>query len=246
MGDNDFLGHVEMPRGKLHQLAVTAQGKPLCLPLSIREFHGIVGIKLGICDRYVHLKIERAESIDNPHPFGMPNPYVKVFTAEDKLVGTTSVCQASCDPTWTSGNTFHFKINDFLKYERKLLRRQRRKDGVKPPAPITDPLLAAALGISIGQTAPQTVRLESSTSAADDDVAAFSFELYDRTMLSSHIPLGKARVSVLLLRKMLPSLPNRYLSKPRPAATMQEMMQASQASDLSDPPLNKSISGYMH
>lgn len=117
---NDFLGHVEIPRKKLYKMALAGKEKPICLPLTIREFHGIVGVNLGFDNKELYLKVVRAESLDKIHPFGLDNPYAKVYFG-DKLLGSTPVQWNTLDPSWLHSNVFRVKINDVLARERDIL-----------------------------------------------------------------------------------------------------------------------------
>ena len=76
---NDFLGHVEITKTKLEKLAIRAKNQPIRLPLSLREFHGLLGIKFGFKGSKFYIKIARGESLDKMDPFGLSDPYVKVY-----------------------------------------------------------------------------------------------------------------------------------------------------------------------
>jgi hypothetical protein len=117
---NDFLGHVEIPRKKLYKMALASKEKPICLPLTTREFHGIVGINLGFDDKELYIRVVRAESLDKIHPFGLDNPYAKVYFG-DKLLGSTPVTWNTLDPEWIHSNVFRVKINDVLTREKEIL-----------------------------------------------------------------------------------------------------------------------------
>ena len=65
LGSNDMLGIVELSRSKLKKLASIAGSTPFVLPLTLSEFHGILGVELGICRRYVHIKVMRGEALDS-------------------------------------------------------------------------------------------------------------------------------------------------------------------------------------
>jgi hypothetical protein len=80
VGYNDFLGHVEIPRAKLLELSISSKEHPICLPLTLREFHGLLGIRIGVCDRYIHIKIQRGESLDKANaPWGLSDPYARIY-----------------------------------------------------------------------------------------------------------------------------------------------------------------------
>jgi hypothetical protein len=117
---NDFLGHVEIPRKKLYKMALASKEKPICLPLTTREFHGIVGVNLGFDNKELYVKVVRAESLDKVHPFGLDNPYAKVYFG-DRLLGSTPVSWNTLDPEWIHSNVFRIKINDVLARERDIL-----------------------------------------------------------------------------------------------------------------------------
>lgn len=124
MTSNDLLGHVELTKERLINLTALSNQKPIRLHLSAQEFHGIVGIQMGLGLDTFHFKIARGEALSKGDTMSASsNPFAKIYFG-DELIGITPVLQQSIDPEWTSGNTFAVKINDVLKKERELLKRK--------------------------------------------------------------------------------------------------------------------------
>jgi hypothetical protein len=125
--NNDLLGHVELTKDRLIQLASISNQRPIRLYLNAKRFHGIVGIQLGFDKEYLHLKVNRAEALGKGNPKKLSNPYAKVYF-KNELIGTTSVVRNTLDPEWISSNVFQFKINDVLCHEMTLLTQKRSAD----------------------------------------------------------------------------------------------------------------------
>ena len=102
---NDFLGHVELSKKKLVQLAEEAKEQPIRLDLGIREFHGLLHIKFGTLDNFLRVQVWKAECLEKMDPFGLADPFVKVFFGTQYL-GQTPSCNKTLDPLWSSGNCF--------------------------------------------------------------------------------------------------------------------------------------------
>eukprot|EP01038_Epipyxis_sp_PR26KG_P015098 gene15098-20315_t len=139
---HEFLGHLEIPRPKLLKLAAISNEKPVRLPLSIKEHHGTLHMLFGYDNRYLYIKILRAESLEKvdlnvSNGTSSSNPYVQVFLGRSnadnsdktakpgKLIGTTSVMSNNIFPDWehTAGTTYEFKIEliEVLSYEKEII-----------------------------------------------------------------------------------------------------------------------------
>eukprot|EP01039_Chlorochromonas_danica_P010834 gene10834-12044_t len=114
---NDFLGHVEMTRSKLMKLAVVANEQPIRLPLTSKEFHGILNIQFGIDHDFLHLRVVSGEDLDKQDLFNYANPYAKIYIGEKNLIGSTMILKNTIHPEWITGNEFHIKMKDILETE---------------------------------------------------------------------------------------------------------------------------------
>ena len=121
IGANDFLGNVELTKPRLKMLAEMAKQQPILLPFTMQEFHGMVGVNLGISTYHLSVRVTRAESLDKFNPFNDGRPFVKVFFGTEYL-GKTPFEYDSGEVTWESGHEFRIKINDVLKRERRILK----------------------------------------------------------------------------------------------------------------------------
>jgi len=125
---NDFLGHVEITKSKLQKLAERSNQQPVRLPLTLREFHGLLGIQMGMKERNFFIKVIRGECLDKMDPTGLSDPYVKVFFG-DKYLGKTPVHSNTLDPTWKVFNVFKLNLNDVIRREKEILREKRNLMG---------------------------------------------------------------------------------------------------------------------
>lgn len=117
---NEFLGHVEMTRSKLLKLALISQEQPIRIPLSAKEFNGIVNFQFGYNQDEFIIKVLGAEDLDKSGSGGMNNPYVSVFV-KDKLIGSTHVKYQTIHPKWTQNNEFAIKLSELFEIEYLLL-----------------------------------------------------------------------------------------------------------------------------
>lgn len=117
---NEFLGHVEMTRSKLMKLALISQEQPIRIPLTAKEFNGIVNFQFGYSQDDFIVKVLSAEDLDKSGSGGLNNPYVKVFL-HDTLIGITPVVSHTIHPTWNHHNEFTIKLTELLEKECTLL-----------------------------------------------------------------------------------------------------------------------------
>jgi hypothetical protein len=117
ISQNDFLGHVEIKREKLMQLAEEANEHPIRLPFTTREFHGNLFVKFGLgpptdpkseskSDMF-KIKVVRGDSLEVTDPFSASDPFCMVYLG-DHLVGKTHVCKNTQDPEWTNDDMVGF------------------------------------------------------------------------------------------------------------------------------------------
>ena len=83
---NDFLGHVEIKRESLLQLADEASDNAVRLDFTLREFHGYMFVRYGILEDKFRIKVIKAESLEVVDPFGLADPFVEVYFG-DVLLG---------------------------------------------------------------------------------------------------------------------------------------------------------------
>ena len=187
---NDFLGHVEVTREQLLRLAEASNQKPIRLKLSLREYHGRLGVSIGINGTLCYLKIMKAESLDKMDAVGLSDPFCEVFF-QNKSLGRTSVVSNSLDPVWTSGNVFTMLVEDVLKEEMRL---------------------RALAKLSRGH------RANASSTKATDNAFIFRIQLYDHNRFRKHGDLGTVRISVDQFRRLAPAFPKTVADIPRPKA----------------------------
>ena len=176
---NDFLGHVELTRQQLLKLADHSNSKPIRLNLTLREYHGCLGVKAGISADIFNLQIVGAEDLDKMDAVGLSDPYCVVYF-RGKIVGKTPRIDNTLHPNWTTGNVFSFPLVDILKEERRL--RMLAVHGVTGMGPTTRDLL--------------------------DKSYMFFIQMYDHNYLRPDGHLGTVRITVDQLRKLCPHLPN--------------------------------------
>jgi len=246
-GAHDLLGQVEIPRAKLYKMAVAAKHQPICLPLTTREFHGICGIKMGFCDRFFHFAVLRAECLDQADLMGMSDPYAKAYLGQ-YFIGQTPVEDDTLDPEWTEDNVFKIHLNDFLRFERKLLKKRRKRQLKELAKQVSDPLMSDAFGLGTNNnyTSSKKSKADSRDEEAKekdeeekdleanaeenededdphkDDMVIFRLELYDYNAIRTHVHLGTARIHVDVIRKLLPSLPQYPADMPEPLTDLEK------------------------
>mmetsp|Transcript_21898 Transcript_21898/g.31910 ORF Transcript_21898/g.31910 Transcript_21898/m.31910 type:complete len:1146 (-) Transcript_21898:123-3560(-) len=179
---NDFLGHVEITRPQLLKLANVSNQKPIRLNLSLREYHGRLGVQFGINANICYLKIVRAESLDKMDAIGLSDPFCEVIFL-GRSMGRTKVIDNTCDPEWTSGNVFTFRVEDVL----------------------TEELRLRQLG-QLNRPNSRRQRKEGSL----DAMHLFQINLYDHNRFRKHGDLGSIKISVEQFRKLAPSFPKSF------------------------------------
>ena len=233
IGANDFLGNVEMSKEKLKALAALAKQQPILLPLTMQEFHGVLGIRIGVSDYHVSVKIERAESLDKFNAFSDGRPFVKVFFGEEYL-GKTPFEYDSGAVTWHSGNEFLLKINDVLKRERTLLKKKARVEEAARQKIIAQ-VMQQRKSIRLNKKGAKEVEEAKEVEAIDltEDVETdkhydkiFRFEVYEYNYIASHSLLGTVHFPVEDLRRLCPKLPKRLITERTPKTYLDNNLQA--------------------
>lgn len=213
---NDFLGHIELSRKKLIDMATYSKGQPLSLNLTARHHHGTISVRMGTNDDILYVKVVGGESLEKTDGFGLSDPFCKVYF-KGRHIGTTPVCRNTVTPKWKSGNSFAVnlaevldeeeRIKEVLKEEELATKRGFRRGGLVP-------LVQSRGGSS------RDVRSASTREDNEDDVkrqqqinelnskSLFVLELYDYNNFSSSQLLGHIRVPVEALRKLIPILPS--------------------------------------
>eukprot|EP01031_Cornospumella_fuschlensis_P026289 gene26289-31756_t len=193
---NDFLGHVELTRSKLMKLAVFSNEKPIRLPLTTKEYHGIVSLQFACDKNFLYIRLVSAEDLDKQDLLTYASPYAKFYLGEKELVATSSVVYNQLHPVWPSGNEFKIKIKSLLETE-QLLDAQIR-------------LHKASVGISSNRRERKIVSAVSDQfdqhNALPEFLALLRVELYDRRRWRGDSLLGKASIHVEYLRSILPDL----------------------------------------
>ena len=177
---NDFLGHVELTRQQLLRLADMSNCKPIRLNLTLREYHGCLGLKAGISADIFNLKFDRAEDLDRMDAVGLSDPYCVLHFC-GKVVGKTPRIDNTLNPIWTTGHVMSLPIIDILKEEKRL--RLFASHGLTPTGPTLREIL--------------------------DKAYIFTIQMYDHNTFRSDGLLGTVRINVEQLRKLCPMLPRR-------------------------------------
>lgn len=176
---NDFLGHVEVTREQLQRLAEASNLKPIRLKLSLREYHGRLGVTVGVNGNLCYLKIIRAESLDKMDAVGLSDPFCEVFFQNNSL-GRTSVVSNSLNPEWTSGNMFTLRVEDVVKEELRLRALSKLTRGHRATA---------------------------GSERVTENAFIFRIQLYDHNRFRAHGDLGCVRISVDQFRRLAPDFP---------------------------------------
>jgi hypothetical protein len=177
---NDFLGHVELTRQQLLKLADHSNCKPIRLNLTLREYHGCLGLRAGISADIFNLKFVGAEDLDRMDAVGLSDPYCVLYFC-GKIVGKTPRIDNTLNPTWTSGNVISLPIANVLKEENRL--RMLASHGLTPTGPTHREVL--------------------------DKSYIFTIQMYDHNHLRADGLLGTVRINVEQLRKLCPLLPEK-------------------------------------
>lgn len=177
---NDFLGHVELTRHQLLKLTDHSNCKPIRLNLTLREYHGCLGLKAGISyspDQF-NLMFDRAEDLDRMDAIGLSDPYCCLFF-RNKLVGKTPRIENSLNPVWTHGNVISLPLGEVLREEARLR------------------MLSGHGLTSTGPTAKEVL----------DKFHLFTIQMFDHNLLRADGMLGTVRITVDQVRKLCPGLP---------------------------------------
>ena len=74
---------------------------------------------MGDDDKIVSLQIVSGHGMDKMDPFGLSDPYVKIFL-QDTLIGKTPFMSTTLDPVWPpKQSTFPFKLTDLEEIVKK-------------------------------------------------------------------------------------------------------------------------------
>jgi hypothetical protein len=117
LSQNDFMGHIEMTRSKLMKLAVVSQEKPIRIPLTAKERHGILSLQFGVTPKNLYLRVLCAEDLDKSSESIFNNPYAKIYLGERTLLGVTPVVKREINPIWTEKNEFMIPFSDYFQIE---------------------------------------------------------------------------------------------------------------------------------
>lgn len=204
---NEFLGHVIMTRSKLMKLAVVTQEKPIRIPLTMKEYNGILNMQIGFNTEHFFVKINNAEDLEKRDVLRYHNPYVKIFIGENLYLGATPAIIGSINPIWTTNNEFKLKLSDFFVLEETIKNRVRfyrasnnnhmNNGSMRPSSASTRPRVnITSLDFEEFDTLP-------------DYLSLVRLEIYHKNRFSCRKDwlLGKATIHIDNLRKMLPSLP---------------------------------------
>ena len=210
---NDFLGHVEMTRSKLAKLAVVAQEQPIRIPLTSKEFHGILSLQLGLTSKHLHIKLLCAEDLDKSPESIFNDPYCRLFLGEKLALGQTPVVRRSLSPIWTERAEFSVPLADFFAAEEFLeaqLRFYRASTGLaagpKSPAALLNN--NGRRGRRAGQAAAfhEARVMFEEFSEYPEYLAVLRVEVFNKRLLRRDNLLGKTLVHLEQLRMMLPGL----------------------------------------
>lgn len=213
---NDFLGHVEMTRSKLAKLAVVAQEQPIRIPLTAKEYHGILSVQFGHTSKELTLKVYSAEDLDKSKDKIFNNPYCKIYLGEGNLVGITPVVKKSINPVWNERNEFRLSLHDFFQIEALLeaqLRFYRASSGLAettgggsaPPASRGGRRGGAAMFQQKPSGVTSRVMFEEFNDLPEY-LAVLRIEIYSKNWMTSDHLLGKTMIHVEQLRLMIPEL----------------------------------------
>jgi len=241
VGANDFLGNVEMGRDKLLALAEMSKSQPIMLPLTMQEFHGVLGIQLGISGFHVSIKVHRAESLDKFNAFSDGRPFVKCYFG-DEYLGKTGWEYDSGAVEWTKNNEFRIKINDVLKREKKILKHRqaiadlaqkkfeekvrKQRDSIRASKQKGAGKDAAAAAAAVAAE-PVNVLDEIQEDKNNDKI--FRFELFEYSYFTSPSHLGDVYFPIDDLRRLCPKLPKALIVEREPATYLDNTLRTQRA-----------------
>jgi len=229
ISQNDFLGHVELSVEQLEAMAASAEGRAVQLPLSDKESHGLLHLRLGYTsscaspvageeaeEPAVYVALQRAENLDKIDTVHLSSPFGKVFScvpdgeAErspscERLVGSTAAQPETIHPDWQAAaeqfneGQWVFRLCSL----RSLLAlEQSRRD--EAAAEELLPVAEDPEQRSHDQQLFRELQQGGAREAASPAVARI--ELHSRHRMSS-LPLGEVALSLAQLRALLPDLP---------------------------------------
>jgi hypothetical protein len=201
---NDFLGHVELSRHQLLELAKVAGQRAIRLNLSLREYHGNISIQCGMNASLFYLKILEGNSLDSMDAFGLSDPYCELYFA-NRYIGKTSVCDDTLDPVWTSGNVFTLRVKDVLREEKRILELINFSNKLK----LNNRRLNNYNNNTISTEPPKKTSEETNMSMI------FRLEIYDHNTFRGPKHMGTVRIPVDQLRKMIPDFPQQESDIPK-------------------------------
>lgn len=220
---NDFLGHVELSRKKLLDMANYSQGKPLNLNLTARHHHGTISVRMGTNGDILYLKVVGGESLEKTDGFGLSDPFCKVYF-KGRHVGTTPVCKNTVTPKWKRKNSFAVSLVDVLDEEERIIeilkqeeleaRRGLRRGAMKPLMQSTGGSSRDVRSASNKQDNEDESRRNQQIDELNNK-SLFFLELYDYNNFNPSQLLGHIRVPVEALRKLVPILPSETEPIPR-------------------------------
>eukprot|EP01041_Mallomonas_annulata_P009166 gene9166-18988_t len=191
---SNFLGHVELTKSRLIKMAQNYNNKPIRLNLSKREFHGLLGIQIGLKNEYFYLKIDNAEGLAKQHAHELSNPFCRVYF-DNKYIGRTVTLFQTIDPKWLSRNIFSIPIKEILLKEKQLL----------------------GTSTTSGSGSKHNIfdlNHSNSTSTSTKnkkDLNIFKIDVFSYNGLRPSTYLGTVRIHIDYLRRLLPNLPQEYV-----------------------------------
>lgn len=211
---NDFLGHVELTRTQLYELAKASKQRAIRLNLTTREYHGNLSVQCGMIGGIFQLKICEGYSLDSMDAIGLSDPFCEVYFA-GRYIGKTPVEDDTLDPVWTKGNIFSVRITDILNEEKRLLsllnirarnfRFEKAKNG-EANNNLRNRRVGVINNINVENKAAESNKLDGDYEVSNL-ASLFRIELYDHNLFTSKRHMGTVRIPVLQLRKLLPDLP---------------------------------------
>jgi len=189
---SNFLGHIELTRSKLEKMALLADQQAIRIPLTMREFHGILHFQLGFDTEYLYIQIVMADDLYKVDPSDLPNPFGKLYLSQSSFIGTTDIMKRTINPRWMKGNLFKIPILHVLFAERY----------------IQSQIEAFQATERRSKKVQQLDELMEDFAVLPTRFALFRVELFDKKRFQDDESMGNAFVSISKLRKMLPTFPS--------------------------------------
>jgi hypothetical protein len=231
LSQNDFLGHIELTKSKLAKLAVIAQEQPIRIPLTSKEYHGIISLQLGHNTKELFIKIHCAEDLDKKNGEYFNNPFAKVTIGQDNvIIGQTSIVKRTINPIWINENEFKISLYEFFQIEEFLfgqLHYYRTAMGLTTAtsgdAGATTPTSPMSQG-GIGGRGRRGGQLQAPMKRKDPNsrvmfeefndlpeyLAIIKIEMFNKRFFRADDSLGKTLIQVEQLRLMIPELSSLY------------------------------------